>query len=314
MNARLEDLSVRDPLTGLLNRAGFNEGIGKWMDGHEGGRACLAIIDVDDFKRINDVYGHVSGDRVLCSIASELEESFGENALIARTGGDEFTVFLHSGDRAGCSSRLSEFARRRHQARSGKACVIVSTSVGCACYPEDAGRLDLLVQKADFALYHTKTSGKQGISFYEHSMSKETRMQLGFNIEDLSANIPGGLLIYTNDSHERILFASEHLYTGLGFSSLEEFLDFYKRSFRNFVHPDDLSRVESEIARQQGQEQNDHLDYVCYRVIDKGGHPRDYIDVGKLIDNEYYGELYFVLLLEINDRASKAFRLKRPGA
>ena len=50
---------------------------------------------------------------------------------------------------------------------------------------------------------------------------------------------------------------------------------------------------------------------MSYRVIDKGGHPRDYIDVGKLISNEYYGELYFVLLLEITDRANKAFRFKR---
>lgn len=136
-------------------------------------------------------------------------------------------------------------------------------------------------------------------------------MQLGFNIEDLSANIPGGLLIYTADKDEKILFASGHLYTNLGFSTLEGFLDFYQRSFRKFVHPDDLDRVEKEIAEQQGLEQNDHLDYVSYRVIDKGGHTRDYIDVGRLISNEYYGELYFVLLMEITDRANKVFRFKR---
>lgn len=312
MNARLEDLSVRDPLTGLLNRSGFNAGIEKWTDAHAGGKACLAIIDVDDFKRINDVYGHVSGDRVLRAISSELSELFKEeNAVIARTGGDEFTIFICSGDRDQCKAKLTEFARRRHEACSGKFCIIASTSVGCACYPEDAGKTDLLVQKADFALYHTKTHGKQGISFYEHAMSQENRMQLGFNIEDLSANIPGGLLIYTADKDEKILFASGHLYTNLGFSTLEGFLDFYQRSFRKFVHPDDLDRVEKEIAEQQGLEQNDHLDYVSYRVIDKGGHTRDYIDVGRLISNEYYGELYFVLLMEITDRANKVFRFKR---
>ena len=314
MNARLEDLSARDPLTGLLNRSGFHEGIEQWQRSNPGGKACLAVIDVDDFKRINDVYGHQSGDRVLRAVAAELAESFKENALIARTGGDEFAIFIHSCDCASCASKLSEFARRRHQACSEKLCIIASTSVGCACYPDDAGSTDLLVHKADIALYHTKTHGKQGISFYEHAMSQENRMQLGFNIEDLSANIPGGLLIYTNDREERLLFASEHLYRNLGFSSLAGFMDFYQRSFRKFVHPDDLDRVEREIAQQQAQEQNEHLDYVSYRVFDKHGRPRDYIDVGKLIRNEYYGELYFVLLLEINDRANKAFRLKRTQA
>ena len=274
------------------------------------GTLSLLMLDADHFKRINDVYGHVSGDRVLRAISSELSELFKENAVIARTGGDEFAIFICSGDRDQCKAKLTEFARRRHEVCSGKFCIIASTSVGCACYPEDAGKTDLLVQKADFALYHTKTHGKQGISFYEHAMSQENRMQLGFNIEDLSANIPGGLLIYTADKDEKILFASEHLYTNLGFSTLEGFLDFYQRSFRKFVHPDDLDRVENEIAEQQGLEQNDHLDYVSYRVIDKGGHTRDYIDVGRLISNEYYGKLYFVLLMEITDRANKVFRFK----
>ncbi len=140
-------------------------------------------------------------------------------------------------------------------------------------------------------------------------MLEDSRLQLGFNLLDFSRNMPGGLLIYKADGTQEILFASEHRCSMLGCSSMKVFFWFYGKTFKRFVHQDDLERVEREIAYQQGLCDNDHYDYTLYRVIGKDGRWHEFIDVGRLIRNEYYDDVYFVLLVEMSGRARKYFRL-----
>lgn len=87
-------MAITDPLTGLLNRKGFDEQLKKVMQGdlhiH-----CVGIqMDIDDFKFINDMYGHVVGDAALKSLAQDMQSYFNDNSIICRNGGDEFSAIL----------------------------------------------------------------------------------------------------------------------------------------------------------------------------------------------------------------------------
>lgn len=216
-NQRLKHLSSRDPLTGLLNRGEFSDLIHKWAESNHESKACLVILDVDDFKRFNDVYGHSTGDQVLRQVSDELKKHFGKMGIVARTGGDEFMLFLNQGDPEKWLSELDCFATGCHESCADKVNLKIGTSLGCAFYPEDSRDVHTLASMADIALYHTKIHGKRGLSVYKKTMSQENRLHLGFNVEDLSRNIPAGILIYKADEEERILFASENLYKNLGF-------------------------------------------------------------------------------------------------
>lgn len=312
LNSMLQHISIRDPLTGLLNRRAFSEKIHKWAENNYDRKACLVILDIDDFKRFNDVYGHSTGDQVLRHVSDELKKHFGKMGIVARTGGDEFMLFLNQGDPEKWLSELDCLATGCHESCADKVNLKIGTSLGCAFYPEDSRDIHTLASMADIALYHTKIHGKRGLSVYKKTMSQENRLNLGFNVEDLSRNIPAGILIYKADEEERILFASENLYKNLGFSSLNEFLNAYGNSFKKFVYPDDVNRVESEIIEQQDHKENENLDYVSYRVTDKNGAPHYFIDVGRLLENQYFGKVYFVILLEITKRAETYFKMKCP--
>lgn len=87
-------LSVTDPLTGLLNRKGFDEEL-HIIIGEHSDISCVGIqMDIDDFKFINDVYGHSVGDMALKTLAQSMKDCFAENAVLCRNGGDEFSVVL----------------------------------------------------------------------------------------------------------------------------------------------------------------------------------------------------------------------------
>ncbi len=77
ITTQLESLSITDQMTGLLNRGGFSTSVENWIAAHPGQNACLAILVIDDFKRLNDVYGHAVGDAALRRFASELQDEFG---------------------------------------------------------------------------------------------------------------------------------------------------------------------------------------------------------------------------------------------
>lgn len=151
-----------DELTGLQNRRFINERFPLMVDRAqaEGASLAVAMIDVDDFKRVNDTYGHLEGDRTLMFVADVLRQAFrpSENDILARYGGDEFLVALQGVGRAGLEERLAAvpeiLAARTDQ---------ITVSMGA--YLPGAAELNLadaalLVQRADDAMYGIKTAGK----------------------------------------------------------------------------------------------------------------------------------------------------------
>ncbi|MGN3975554.1 putative bifunctional diguanylate cyclase/phosphodiesterase [Tsuneonella sp. SYSU-LHT278] len=167
-------IARRDPLTGLANRRAFVEELEAWSEGKRGdGSYALFLLDLDDFKPVNDVFGHAAGDALLNGIARNLQETLGETALLARMGGDEFAVLLPGGgDEAlprALAKRLCKAARkpvifRDHSLSAGASCGLVLVSE-----PIPAGEA---LGKADRALYVAKAADSMSFKVFDAALEK----------------------------------------------------------------------------------------------------------------------------------------------
>ena len=168
LHRRVAEQAVTDPLTGLANRRHMAETLER-----EVARALrfrhpisLIIIDVDDFKQINDSEGHMQGDVVLETVADVVRESTRSIDLPARYGGDELAVILVETDREGAlilGERLAERMRSARVQRREGGSMAVTISLGVATIPDSADNLDTLVDAADRALLRAKRAGKNQI-------------------------------------------------------------------------------------------------------------------------------------------------------
>lgn len=159
--AKLYFLAHHDPLTGLANRALFNERLDAALRvaRRQHNHFALLFIDINDFKFINDVHGHAVGDHVLCTIARRLEKQVRETDTVARVGGDEFTILLTdvqseqtvSNKVAQITAAISEPLSDEFNHISMPSC-----SIGIALYPNDGESADVLMSYADGEMYQTK--------------------------------------------------------------------------------------------------------------------------------------------------------------
>ena len=160
------DLSRRDPLTGLFNRKYTEECIGKIIG--DGTPGMFFILDLDNFKMINDKMGHMEGDRVIRMFADILRQYARNNDVVCRLGGDEFILFLVGvNDRKIAAGRaksiLSAVNERLAELNYSNAC---SVSLGIAVHPQDGKDFQTLYNNADKALYLVKKNGKNSFRFY----------------------------------------------------------------------------------------------------------------------------------------------------
>ena len=179
-----------DVLTGLYNRAYTEAAVDKLM--REGTDGALFMIDMDNFKHINDTYGHIAGDKTLKLFADTLRAAASECDIVCRIGGDEFVAFF-SGltDRTLISEKASEIinglSTRLHELGYDS---VTSVSIGISISPTDGERFSTLYNTADKSLYYVKKNGKNSYHFY----SEET---------DSSA-VSDGVLIDINNIREMI--------------------------------------------------------------------------------------------------------------
>jgi diguanylate cyclase (GGDEF)-like protein len=163
---RLQTLAVTDPLTGLANRRGFEEGMLRHCTARGDGPASLALllIDIDRFKQVNDLFGHQSGDLCLQAIAGIIQGLIRrDHDLVARFGGEEFAVVMPGVDATG-AIRTAERIRQtiegnRDQVFNQAVPVTVSIGVAVASEGRHAG-MNLLIHEADQALYRAKRDGR----------------------------------------------------------------------------------------------------------------------------------------------------------
>lgn len=177
LNKRLTELAQTDELTGLANRRQPFESLNKeWSRSTRYERPLsLIVLDFDHFKVINDSYGHQVGDQVLASIARTLKQVVRPQDLVARHGGEEFSVLLPETS----EEAALEVASRIHAAfaameyDNGKSeNFSITTSLGVATRNSDDANPDALMSHADIAMYHSKKSGRNGVSCYNQGVIK----------------------------------------------------------------------------------------------------------------------------------------------
>jgi diguanylate cyclase (GGDEF)-like protein len=166
-NRRLEGLAHRDPLTGLANHRFFQEMLGQELEraGRDGRPAAVALIDIDDFKRLNESRGHPFGDEVLTAAAGSLSAAMRDRGIVARVGGDEFGVILPDADRARAGA-LAEAARAAVEA-AAPVPGSLRCRAGVACFPADARSAGALLQLAGGSLEWAKASGGGRTRLYD---------------------------------------------------------------------------------------------------------------------------------------------------
>ncbi len=162
--ASLEYLAHHDPLTALPNRGRFREQLGEAIARADRRNEQIGVlfIDLDHFKAINDSLGHAVGDQLLVEAAARIRDCLRNSDIVARQGGDEFTVLLDNVSSRHDAGQVAEkivvqTARPFHLA--GKE-LLVSASIGVACYPEDGMDEETLMKNADMAMYEAKMQGR----------------------------------------------------------------------------------------------------------------------------------------------------------
>lgn len=160
--ARLTHLAQRDPLTGLLNRAGFDAEIERLVRQGDGPHLALLYVDLDHFKPVNDTHGHAAGDLVLQLFAKRLAQSVRESDRVARLGGDEFAVLLVSVGAAvnarDVADKVLKAAQSRFEVEGQSVAIGASVGVAFGVAPGDSWRS--LVARADAMLYQAKQAGR----------------------------------------------------------------------------------------------------------------------------------------------------------
>ncbi len=165
----------RDPLTNVYNKAVTKELIDEFLVSEDGrGMHAFYLIDIDNFKDINDNFGHAVGDTVISELAGKLGKIFRASDIVGRIGGDEFLILLKNvADRALVSRKAKEICNSFHdfhESNGGK--VGISVSVGICTLPEDGSSFDEIYVKADVALYAAKNSGKNTFAFYNEQLQQ----------------------------------------------------------------------------------------------------------------------------------------------
>ena len=295
----LKALSVTDPLTGLLNRHGFDEAWTRVLKAHPEA-PCVGIqLDIDDFKFINDIYGHTAGDLALQELAGSLQRAFPENAILCRSGGDEFSVILTGTTCQDSASRIEAFTSIPRSFKYNGTDHPFYISLGYAGYPKDSTDPSVLLKNADMALYEVKLRGKHSCLPYQQGFHSQGRLRLGFALRDISQNLPGAFLIYKADPQDdHILYANQELIRYAGCKDMDEFLAYSGHSFRGLIRPDEQALVEKSIWDQIHSKANGPNDYVQFHFVKKDGSCHPVLDHGRIVENTYFGTIFYVLIMD----------------
>lgn len=200
MEERLHNLAHHDSLTGLANRKLFYDRLKIALSSARRHDLSLALLllDLNEFKSINDTYGHQAGDQLLQEVARRISECVREADCVARMGGDEFTVVLadiRNADDAAAASRkiLDQFERPFHIDGHKLA---VHASIGISLFPNDADHLEDLVRSADIAMYRAKKEGGNASSFYSPELDARAEANRELEEQLQQALIGGNFFIH----------------------------------------------------------------------------------------------------------------------
>ncbi|OLU26271.1 GGDEF domain-containing protein [Pseudomonas sp. PA15(2017)] len=173
---RIERLAARDPLTAMYNRRALEARAPKLLDGvspkHPG---ALLLIDIDNFKQVNDLHGHTAGDKLLIALGEMIRRVLPDGSLAARLGGDEFVILLRDASPALINS-LGDLLRQQFQntaAHTFATPEAVTLSIGASLFDQPPASLAALIEQGDVALYQSKRGGRDSIRLVDRTANAE---------------------------------------------------------------------------------------------------------------------------------------------
>lgn len=308
----LKELANKDGLTKLYNRYGFDEMAEKMISKNPKEHCVAVLLDVDDFKLINDMYGHAYGDKALISLAAIMRKFFPSSALLGRNGGYEFCILLPNCTVEEVKESLIEFTKTpktfSYKGQTYSFCI----SLGYAEYPNDAIERSQLMRCADTALYEVKLHGKNGCKAYQEGFQSGVRKQLGFVLNDISENLPGAFIIYRADKEDdEIFYANKEFLDMAGYENLDALFKGTKKSFRNLICEDQQKAVETSIWNQI--ESGNMDDYIHYQLRRQDGTYIPVLDQGRIVESERFGRVFYVLFMDwqaMQSHYSEKFNVK----
>ena len=293
-------LARTDSLTNIYNRYGFDELAEKIISKNPQTHFVAALLDIDDFKFINDIYGHSYGDKALKSLADSMKAFIPSDALLGRNGGDEFCILLPNCTFKEADKQLQQFTKLpKTFSYHGKELAFY-ISLGYAEYPTFAASPSQLMRCADAALYEIKLHGKNGCMAYRKGLQSGVRKQLGFALKDISEHLPGAFIIYRADKEDDELFYANHEFLHMtGYKSMDELFRLTQKRFRNLIRQDEQQQIETSIWEQI--DIGNENDYIHFHLRKADGTYLSVLDHGRIVESQQYGKVFYVLFMDWED-------------
>lgn len=290
-------MSQHDALTGVLNRMGLDKEIADWLKAHPASHGALVSLDLDGFKFINDLHGHMAGDEALRTLAKDLIESFGHEQIIGRNGGDEFVVFMKDTEAEQAEKVIKAFSNKVKIFTYDGETHAFSVSIGYTLYKGDGMRLSRLFHQSDTALYAVKLRGRNHYRAYEPTMENLNRTSLGFNLENITKNLPTALLVSEAKPDGKILFVNKTMVEMLECRNIHEFMEFTQGYAPNVVCTCDRERMTKMVWEQSAREP-DRPHCMSYSIHTAKGLDKRVFAIWRMADNPNYGEVFYATLME----------------
>ena len=293
-------LARTDSLTNIYIRYGFDELAEKIISKNPQTHFVAALLDIDDFKFINDIYVHSYGDKALKSLADSMKAFFPSDALLGRNGGDEFCILLPNCTFKEADKQLQQFTKLpKTFSYHGKELAFY-ISLGYAEYPTFAASPSQLMRCADAALYEIKLHGKNGCMAYRKGLQSGVRKQLGFALKDISEHLPGAFIIYRADKEDDELFYANHEFLHMtGYKSMDELFRLTQKRFRNLIRQDEQQQIETSIWEQI--DTGNENDYIHFHLRKADGTYLSVLDHGRIVESQQYGKVFYVLFMDWED-------------
>ena len=291
-------LAVTDTLTGIYNRLGFNRQVEQYMRQNPQKHCVVAMLDIDDFKLVNDVYGHAAGDGVLQKLAESMKQYFSKDVILGRNGGDEFCIFMPDCTAVEVKPFLKKFTEETRNFYCKGEAHTFTISLGFAEYPVLADECSKLMRCADMALYAVKMRGKNGCMAYREGEQVKSRAKLGFAMKDIINNLPGAFIVYRADKeNDEILLANSELLRLTGCKNMDELLAYTGKSFCNLIRPDEQESCQKSIWSQiNGGHSND---YIFFHMRKADGKYISVLDHGRIVDSVHNGRVFYVMIMDL---------------
>ncbi len=290
-------MSQHDVLTGILNRMGLDKEVADWLKAHPASHGALVSLDLDGFKFINDLHGHMAGDEALRTLAKDLIESFGHDQIIGRNGGDEFVVFMKDTEPEQAEKVIKAFSSKVKTFTYDGETHAFSVSIGYTLYKGDGTSLSRLFHQSDTALYAVKLRGRNHYRAYEPTMENLNRTSLGFNLETITKNLPIALLVSEAKPDGKILFVNKTMVEMLECRNIREFMEFTQEYAPNVVCTCDRERMTKMVWEQSAREP-DRPHCMSYSIHTAKGLDKRVFAIWRMADNPNYGEVFYATLME----------------